>query len=250
MEARPAELSDAAKVEFFDSKIYPILKAECFKCHGARENLKGNLRLTSREALLKGGESGTAIHLVKPEQSLLLAMVSWKDEDHEMPPKKKLSDEQIALLTEWVKLGAPFNPARESQGKEVARGDLPTNEINDRTTSAWAFKAVKATTAPEVADAAWQKNGIDAFVYDRLNKAGLRPSTPAAKRVLIRRACYDLTGLPPSPTEVEAFSRRLVAGRVRESHRQVAGFEPVWRKVGTTLARSCSLRRDKRLRAG
>ena len=145
------------------------------------------------------------IDLAKPEQSLLLAMISWKDEDHEMLPKKKLSDEQIALLIGWVKLGAPFNPASEIHGKELAHGDLPTNEINERTTSAWAFKAVKATPAPEVDDATWQKNGIDAFVYDRLHKAGLRPSAPAAKRVLIRRACYDLTGLPPSPPEVEAF---------------------------------------------
>ena len=200
-----AELSDAAKVEFFDNKISPILKESCFKCHGAKEKLKGKFRVTSRAGLLKGGESGSAIHLAKPEESLLLTMISWKDEDHEMPPKKKLSDEQIALLTEWVKLGAPFNPATEIHGKAVAHGELPTNEINKRTTAAWAFRAPKPVAAPEVGDAAWQKNGIDAFVYDRLHKAGLRPSAPAAKRVLIRRSYYDLTGLPPSPSVVEAF---------------------------------------------
>ena len=200
-----AELSAAAKIEFFDNKIYPILKAQCFKCHGAKEKLKGKLRITNRAGLLKGGESGTAIHLAKPEESLLLEMISWKDEDHEMPPKKKLPDVQIALLTQWVKMGAPFNPASEIQGKEVAHGELPTNELNERTTSAWAFKAAKPFASPRVDDAAWQKNGIDAFVYDRLHKAGLQPSGPAAKRVLIRRAYYDLTGLPPSPDEVEAF---------------------------------------------
>jgi mono/diheme cytochrome c family protein len=138
-----AELSDAAKVEFFDNKIYPILKAQCFKCHGAKEKLKGKFRITNRAGLLKGGGSGVAIHLAKPEESLLLEMISWKDEDHEMPPKKKLPDEQIALLTQWVKMGAPFNPASEIHGKEVAHGELPTNEINERTTSAWAFKAAK-----------------------------------------------------------------------------------------------------------
>ena len=111
-----AELSGAAKVEFFDNKIYPILKAQCFKCHGAKEKLKGKLRITNRAGLLKGGESGTAIHLAKPEESLLLEMISWKDEDHEMPPKKKLPDVQIALLTQWVKMGAPFNPASEIHG--------------------------------------------------------------------------------------------------------------------------------------
>ena len=83
-----AELSDAAKVEFFDNKILPILKAQCFKCHGAKQELKGEFRVTNRASLLKGGESGAAINLAKPEESLLLAMISWKDEDHEMPPKK------------------------------------------------------------------------------------------------------------------------------------------------------------------
>ena len=112
-----AELSDAAKVEFFDNKIYPVLKANCFKCHGAKQELKGEFRVTNRASLLKGGGSGAAINLVKPEESLLLAMISWKDEDHEMPPKKKLLDEQIALLTQWVQLGAPFNPVSEIHGK-------------------------------------------------------------------------------------------------------------------------------------
>ena len=93
-----AELSDAAKIEFFDKKINPILKQECFKCHGAREKLKGELRLTSRAGILRGGESGAAINLNKPEDSLLLTMLSWKDENHEMPPDEKLSDEKIDLL--------------------------------------------------------------------------------------------------------------------------------------------------------
>ena len=200
-----AELSDAAKIEFFDSKVFPVLKENCFKCHGAREKLKGNLRLTNRAGLLKGGESGAAIHLLKPEKSLMLAMISWKDEDHEMPPKEKLPDEQIALLTEWVKLGAPFNPAKEIHGNDLTVGKLPTNEINDRTTSAWAFKAAQPVVAPKVDDAAWQASGIDAFVYSRLREAGLKPNSPASKGVLIRRAYYDLIGLPPTDVEVRAF---------------------------------------------
>ena len=200
-----AELSDAAKVEFFDDKVFPVLKENCFKCHGAREKLKGNLRLTNRAGLLKGGESGAAIHLLKPEKSLMLAMITWKDEDHEMPPKEKLSDEQIALLTEWVKLGAPFNPAKEIHGNGLAVEKLPTNEINERTTSAWAFKAAEAVVAPKIDDASWQASGIDAFVYSRLREAGLKPNSPASRGVLIRRAYYDLIGLPPTDVEVRAF---------------------------------------------
>ena len=200
-----AELSDAAKVEFFDKKIYPILKENCFKCHGAREKLKGRLRLTSREGLLKGGESGAVIRLAKPEESLLLSMLTWKDENHEMPPDEKLPEAQIALLTEWVKLGVPFNPEKEIHGEGTIADELPTNEINERTRAAWAFKKAEPLDPPRVDDADWQANGIDAFVFDRLTKAGLKPSAPAARRVLIRRAYYDLTGLPPSPGEVAAF---------------------------------------------
>ena len=200
-----AQLSDAAKVEFFDSKVFPVLKENCFKCHGAREKLKGNLRLTNRAGLLEGGDSGAAIHLLKPEKSLMLTMISWKDEDHEMPPKEKLPDEQIALLTEWVKLGAPFNPAKEIHGNGLAVDKLPTNEINERTTSAWAFKAAEPVVAPKVDDAAWKASGIDAFVYSRLREAGLKPNSPASRGVLIRRAYYDLIGLSPTDVEVRAF---------------------------------------------
>ncbi len=200
-----AELSDAAKIEFFDKKINPILKQECFKCHGAREKLKGELRLTSRAGILRGGESGAAINLNKPEDSLLLTMLSWKDENHEMPPDEKLSDEKIDLLTQWVKLGAPFNPAKEIYGKEVSDAELPTNKINERTKNAWSFKSGASTQVPKVSNEEWQKSGIDAFILSNLKKNGLKPNDPAPKSVLIRRAYYGLTGLPPSIEEIEAF---------------------------------------------
>ena len=102
------ELSDAAKVEFFDQKVYAILKDNCFKCHGEEKKLKGQFRLTSREGLLAGGEIGPAINLKEPQKSLLLDMLSYRDGDHEMPPKAKLPQAQIDVLTQWVKLGAPF----------------------------------------------------------------------------------------------------------------------------------------------
>ena len=198
-------MSDAAKVEYFDNKIYPILKDNCFKCHGGRERIKGEFLLTNRDGVLRGGESGAAINLNKPEDSLFLTMLSWKDENHEMPPDEKLPDAQIALLTEWVKMGAPYNPAKEIHGKEVANGELPTNKINDRTKAAWAFKGAKPTVLPKVENAEWRKNGIDAFVSARLSKNGLEPNSPASKAELIRRAYYDITGLPPKIVEVEEF---------------------------------------------
>ena len=200
-----AELSDAAKVEFFDKKINPILQKECYKCHGGRDKLKGELRLTSRAGILQGGESGAALNFNKPEESLLLTMLSWKDENHEMPPNEKLPDDQIALLTQWVKLGAPYNPTKEIHGKEVSNGELPTNKINKRTKSAWAFNSGNLPAIPKTDNDQWQKSGIDAFVFSNLKKKGLLPNGPASKQVLIRRAYYGLTGLPPSIEDVNAF---------------------------------------------
>jgi len=132
-EALPAQdLSDAAKVEFFDKKVYAILKENCFKCHGEQKKLKGHFRLTSRAGLLKGGEIGPAINLKEPEKSLLLDMLSYRDGDHEMPPKAKLSQGKIDILTQWVKLGAPFNPKHEIAGND-APPVLPNTQINERT---------------------------------------------------------------------------------------------------------------------
>ena len=200
-----AELSDGAKVEFFNNEIYPILKDNCFKCHGARERIKGEFRLTDRDGMLRGGESGATINRDMPEDSLLLTMLTWKDENHEMPPEGKLPEGQIALLTKWVKMGVPYNPAKEIHGKELASGALPTNKINERTKTAWAFKGSKPAVLPKVENAVWGNNGIDAFVHARLVKNGLRPNGSASRTVLIRRAYYDLTGLPPTVEDVEEF---------------------------------------------
>jgi hypothetical protein len=197
------EISDAAKVEFFSQKIFPILKENCFKCHGAKEKLKGDFRITSRAGLLKGGDIGPAINLKAPEKSLLLTMLSYKDEDHEMPPKAKLPVAQIDLLTQWVKLGAPFNPAQEIAG--AAAHVLPNTEINARTRAYWAYQPIKRPAVPKAADADWNRNAIDAFIFNKLKSKKLLPNGPADKRQLIRRAYYDLTGLPPTPREVEAF---------------------------------------------
>ena len=200
-----AELSDAAKIEFFDKKINPILQKACYKCHGGKNKLKGELRLTSRAGILRGGESGAALNFSKPEESLLLTMLSWKDENHEMPPNEKLPDDQISLLTQWVKLGAPFNPAKEIHGIDVANAELPTNKINKRTKSAWAFNSGNLAAIPKTDNDQWQKSSIDAFVFSNLKKKGLLPNGPASKQVLIRRAYYGLTGLPPSLEDVNAF---------------------------------------------
>jgi len=204
-EALPAQdLSDAAKVEFFDKKVYAILKENCFKCHGEQKKLKGHFRLTSRAGLLKGGEIGPAINLKEPEKSLLLDMLSYRDGDHEMPPKAKLSQGKIDILTQWVKLGAPFNPKHEIAGNDTPHV-LPNTQINERTRAYWAYQPAKRSTVPKVDSADWGRNPIDTFIYAKLKAGKLSPNAPADKRQLIRRAYYGLIGLPPSPKEVDAF---------------------------------------------
>ena len=197
------ELSDAAKVQFFDQKVLGILKENCFKCHGAEKRLKGHFRVTSRKGLLEGGDIGPAINLNEPEKSLLLEMISYKDGDHEMPPKDKLPQDQIDILTQWVKMGAPFNPKHEIAGE--AEQVQPNTQVNDRTRAYWAYQSIKRPAVPKVTDKAWSANAIDAFVHERLTRAKLSPNGPADKRQLIRRAYYDLIGLPPTPKEVQAF---------------------------------------------
>ena len=197
------ELSDAAKVQFFDQKVLGILKENCFKCHGAEKRLKGHFRVTSRKGLLEGGDIGPAINLNEPEKSLLLEMISYKDGDHEMPPKDKLPQDQIDILTQWVKMGAPFNPKHEIAGE--AEQVQPNTQVNDRTRAYWAYQSIKRPAVPKVTDKAWSANAIDAFVHERLTQAKLSPNGPADKRQLIRRAYYDLIGLPPTPKEVQAF---------------------------------------------
>ena len=198
------ELSDAAKVQFFDQKVFAILKENCFKCHGAEKKLKGHFRITSRAGLLKGGEIGPAINLKEPEKSLLLDMISYRDGDHEMPPKAKLPKAQIDVLTQWVKLGAPYNPKLEIAGNDAPH-KLPNTQINARTRAYWAYQKIARPPVPKVANADWSHSAIDAFIFDKLKTKKLSPNRPADKRQLIRRAFYDLIGLPPSPEVVAAF---------------------------------------------
>jgi mono/diheme cytochrome c family protein len=193
----------AADLQFFESKIRPIFANHCFKCHSTQaESARGGLLLDTREGVLAGGNTGPALVAGKPDESLLIQAIRYKDEDLQMPPKgEKLSDDQIATLTEWVRRGAPDprinlqikgtdNPAYAGVGKNH-----------------WAFKPVKKPAVPEVKNAAWVKNPIDNFVLARLEANGMKPNTPADKATLIRRIYFDLIGLPPHPIEVQNFAK-------------------------------------------
>ena len=200
--AAMAEAPTPEQAEFFENKIRPILSNECFKCHSAdAKKIKGELRLDSHAAILKGGESGPSVVPGKPEESLVIKAVRYKDEDTAMPPDKRLTDAQIADLEAWVKMGALW----PEQGASATLAEKKGYDFAKWRAEHWAFRKVEKLAPPVVKDAAWVRNPVDAFVLARLEAAGLKPSPAAEKHTLIRRAYLDVTGLPPTPDQVEAF---------------------------------------------
>jgi len=189
-------------IEFFERKVRPLFAEHCFSCHG-EEKQKGKLRLDSPAAIRTGGESGAVIVAGKPHESRMILAVSYKDEDLKMPPKTRLAERQVADLTEWVKLGAPM-PTNDAP--VVASASKRDFQITAKDRAHWAFQPLRRPPVPKTIhrDGA-DSNPIDAFILARLRAKGITPNAPATKRELMRRAYYDLTGLPPSPAEVEAF---------------------------------------------
>ncbi|MFM8272596.1 MAG: PSD1 and planctomycete cytochrome C domain-containing protein [Gemmata sp.] len=189
--ASRAGAADDAGITFFETKVRPVLAERCLRCHGP-DRQKGGLRLDNAAAIKKGGESGLPLLVPgKPEESLLLRAVRHGDGVEKMPPNGKLKDAEIADLAAWVKRGAPF-PA-------------PVKAVGSDPTKHWAFQPVGPVKAPAGANPGWAESDLDRFVLARLESAGLKPAPPADKRTLIRRATFDLTGLPPTPDEVDAF---------------------------------------------
>lgn len=178
--------------DFFEVKIRPVLVGTCFRCHGGTKT-SGELRIDSRETLLKGGESGPAIVPGKPEESLLIKAIQRQADVSAMPPEKDkaLRADQVAAFVAWIKAGANW-PAKTAKF-EVAKH--------------WAFEPVRDVSPPVVNDKTWGTSSVDAFVRAKQEAAGVRPAPVADKLTLIRRATFDLTGLPPTPEEVLAFEQ-------------------------------------------
>ena len=204
--ATPALAADAAMstpsatdLQFFESKIRPILVDRCYKCHSHdADKVKGGLMLDTREGLMHGGNSGVVIYPGKPDDSTLIQAVRYKDEDLQMPPKgDKLSDAQIADLAEWVRRGAPDPRTLVAKGSSSAYGGVGKAH--------WAFQPVKKPALPTVSNPAWCQNPVDNFVLAKLDANGMTPNATADRSTLIRRVTFDLTGLPPTEREIEDF---------------------------------------------
>jgi len=200
--ARAAE-PDAAGVDFFEKNIRPVLVQRCYNCHGAKaEKIKGKLLLDTRQGLLNGGEGGPIIVPGHPEKSRLIAALQYTDPDMEMPPKHQLEARQIEAFAQWVKMGAP-DPRTDTAGATPTATIDPYNwQVAERF---WSFQPIQHPPVPQVSDANWPLSPIDSFLMKGYEEHGLKPVGQADKRTLIRRATYDLTGLPPTPDEVEAF---------------------------------------------
>jgi hypothetical protein len=198
--ARAAEPS-AEEAEFFEKKVRPVLVENCFKCHADKVKVKGGLRLDSRAALLKGGDNGPALVPGSPEKSRLIEAVSYKNADLTMPPKGKLPDGVLADLTAWVKMGAPW-PKDGTGGTTAAKDGL---DIAKRKREHWCWQPLRAQQPPAVRDAAWPRGPVDRFILAKLEEKGIGPTPAADRRTWLRRVTFDLTGLPPTPEEIDAF---------------------------------------------
>ena len=179
-----------------------VLESECFRCHGGTGKLKGGLRLSNRADLLDGGQSGAVIDGQQADQSLLLRMIRWSDDHHQMPPTGKLPQQQLAALERWVDAGVPYPSDRlASEGPIEDAASAGRSDGMD----GWSYRPLRAPPTPAVSRRDWIRSPLDAFLLSRLEGAGLVPAGPADRRTLIRRATYDLTGLPPTAAQLKAF---------------------------------------------
>ncbi len=206
-----AEELDAGSVDFFEAKVRPLLVAHCYECHSddaaKAENLQGGLRLDNRAGVQQGGESGPVIVPGKPDESVLIKSVRYTEKAIQMPPKEPLSAEQVAILEKWVAMGAPDPREGSAAVASVKRGiDF---EVGRRQ---WAFQPPVKHAAPNISDNNWPQQSLDFFVLAALEQRSLQPVRLATRQELIRRATFDLIGLPPTPEEVVAFENDTEPG--------------------------------------
>lgn len=190
---------DEEQLAFFEKRVRPLLVTKCYECHSAEsKEVQGELLVDSRATLLRGGVTGAAVVPGDLDHSLLIEAVRYKNEAMQMPPDAKLSEAEIADLEQWIKMGAPDprSTATKHHGKQI---DL------EAARQFWSLKPIVRPAIPEVRKDEWPRSDIDRFILHKIEQQGFSPATDADKRTLIRRATYDLTGLPPTVTEVNDF---------------------------------------------
>jgi hypothetical protein len=188
---------------FFESKVRPVLIKRCYDCHSTEKKTKGGLALDTRAGWQHGGDNGPAIIPGDLTKSLVIKAVRYLDKDFAMPPKSRLPADEVAILEEWVKRGAP-----DPRTGETAKAAKPKRTINlDEGRKFWAFQPVANPAAPAVKDSAWPKDPVDRFLLAKIEAKGLKPAGDADRHTWIRRVSLDLTGLPATAEEVIAFAQ-------------------------------------------
>jgi cytochrome c553 len=185
--------------DFFENKIRPILVKHCYECHGEDEQ-ESDLRLDSYAEMLRGGATAPAVVPGEPDNSLLLHTIGYEDEELQMPPDGKLSDTVIADFRKWIEMDAPHPDANKTR-------ILPRKGAVDleKERQFWSFQPLVDTAIPTVTQSNWPQQPIDYFILSKLEQQQLTPAAPADRRTLIRRVTFDLTGLPPTPVEIDNF---------------------------------------------
>jgi Protein of unknown function (DUF1549)/Protein of unknown function (DUF1553)/Planctomycete cytochrome C len=192
-----------ADLEFFEASVRPLLVEKCYACHGPEElEPKGKLRLDSRTAILAGGESGPAVDPTDWKQSLLLQAIRY--EGLEMPPDSKLTEEEIRILEKWVSLGAPWSPQTDNATSSASIAEK--FDIHARREAHWCWKPIQPYAPPHVLNATWPRDPLDHFILAKMEAVQIHPAADASRFEWHRRVTFDLTGLPPTPSEIRAFA--------------------------------------------
>jgi cytochrome c553 len=196
----PLHAADATpeQTEFFEQQIRPLFAEHCAKCHGEKQQ-KGGLRLNSRDAILKGGDTGPAIVPSKPDESELIRAVRYDADGYQMPPDGKLPADKIALLERWVAEGAPW----PKDSATTSTGSKPEDNFAKRAEH-WSFQPLRLPAIPTVRNTDWARNPIDRFILHELETQGLSPAPEASRSVWLRRASFDVVGFAPGVEQVEA----------------------------------------------
>ncbi|MCA9103234.1 MAG: PSD1 domain-containing protein [Planctomycetales bacterium] len=201
-EATPAAdggVGDAAQIEFFEKEVRPLLVSRCIECHGEQLE-EASLRLDSREAVLRGSENGSIVVEGDPSASRLIEAVQYHG-DVQMPPDGPMEEAEVTTLVRWVRGGLPWGPS------QIAPDGSAADVVASTADSHWAFQPITRPDVPEIDDSDWPQGDIDRFVLSRLRTEGITPSAPADRRTWLRRVTFDLTGLPPTMEEIDAFER-------------------------------------------
>jgi cytochrome c553 len=233
--ASEAQTASSADIEYFEKKVRPLLATHCYSCHSKdAKTIHGGLRLDTATALFEGGDSGAAVVPGKPDESLFISAIQHDaDADIQMPPKGKLPDDVIAELTNWVSRGAPFPKVDDGESRKTEIDFAAARQF-------WSFRTAERRAVPATQNSQWPKRPVDHFLLAKIEEHGLQPSPQADRATLLRRLSFDLTGLPPTPEEIETFVNDTEPGAYEKQVERLLRsphFGERWARMWLDLAR-------------